>query len=243
MLRKKINLIGQKFGKGIVIKDTGKIIEIGKQKYKKSYQIWELKCECGNNYETSTRYLINNLTKSCGCIRRKNLIGKRFGKGIVTNFFGNKFRGNSSRRSCVVWELKCDCGNTYHAISEFLSNGSVKSCGCQRKTLNRTPCGSTTLHRYLKNFRGNSQRTKIFFTLQENDLKTLIEKQNYKCALSGINISFEENTASLDRINNDIGYMLENVQWVHRTINYMKNVLPQNTFIEFCKAVARNFPN
>ena len=31
-----------------------------------------------------------------------------------------------------------------------------------------------------------------------------------------------------------------NVQWVHKTINIMKNKLPDSVFIDFCKKVASN---
>lgn len=47
----------------------------------------------------------------------------------------------------------------------------------------------------------------------------------------------DETTASLDRIQNDKGYIEGNVQWVHKDINRMKNIFEQNYFIDICKKI------
>ena len=45
-------------------------------------------------------------------------------------------------------------------------------------------------------------------------------------------------TASLDRIDSNKGYTKDNVQFVHKDINWMKQDFEQNKFIEYCKKVA-----
>ena len=73
---------------------------------------------------------------------------------------------------------------------------------------------------------------------------SLFKEQDGKCALSGVSIQFPKNrdqyggTASLDRIDSKKGYILGNVQWVHKDINSMKNVFEQSYFIELCQKVA-----
>lgn len=47
-------------------------------------------------------------------------------------------------------------------------------------------------------------------------------------------------TASLDRIDSSSGYGLENIQWLHKDINIMKNVHSQDYFLSLCKKVAAN---
>jgi hypothetical protein len=85
----------------------------------------------------------------------------------------------------------------------------------------------------------------------------LFLKQNKKCAISGIDIVLntrwsEQNkgkfteiiqTASLDRIDNSKGYTKNNVQWVHKDINFMRGGLAVNDFVFFCKKVAENYFN
>jgi hypothetical protein len=61
--------------------------------------------------------------------------------------------------------------------------------------------------------------------------------QDKVCALSGVPILFSD-TASLDRIDNSIGYTKENLQIVHKDLNYMKYTYSQDYFIKMCNLVA-----
>lgn len=70
--------------------------------------------------------------------------------------------------------------------------------------------------------------------------------QKGSCALSGLPINFAKNesdnlrtsqTASLDRIDNSIGYIKGNIQWLHKDINLMKLDHTQQEFLRLCKAV------
>ena len=84
-------------------------------------------------------------------------------------------------------------------------------------------------------------------------LWNLFLEQNKKCALSGLELilnprwSHQKNgrmenvqTASLDRIDNTKGYILGNVQWVHKQVNFMKGSLSENKFIEYCNLIVKN---
>lgn len=66
--------------------------------------------------------------------------------------------------------------------------------------------------------------------------------QNKKCALSGMDIGWAEKgltaTASIDRIDNSEGYLVENVQLVHKDVNFMKHHYDQDYFIEVCSKIA-----
>lgn len=59
----------------------------------------------------------------------------------------------------------------------------------------------------------------------------LFLKQDQKCAISNMEI-FLDTSASLDRIDSSLGYIQGNVQWVHSTINVMKNNISDKEFIE-----------
>jgi hypothetical protein len=74
------------------------------------------------------------------------------------------------------------------------------------------------------------------------DIWNMYEKQEAVCALSGVPIGWAEKgltaTASIDRIDSSEGYILENVQLVHKDINFMKQQFDQEYFINMCKAVS-----
>lgn len=66
--------------------------------------------------------------------------------------------------------------------------------------------------------------------------------QDKKCSLSGKSIGWAKegqiHTASIDRIDSSEGYIIGNVQLVHKDINFMKQQYSQEYFIEMCKLVA-----
>lgn len=90
-----------------------------------------------------------------------------------------------------------------------------------------------------------TQRHPISITIEY--AADLFEKQNRKCALSGLKIrcanTSKRNTASIDRIDSSKGYVVGNIQWVHKDINWMKNVHSSERFIELCKEVAKHNEN
>lgn len=81
-----------------------------------------------------------------------------------------------------------------------------------------------------------------FWDITIEDVWNLYEKQGGVCELSGIPIGWAEKgltaTASIDRIDSSEGYILENVQLVHKDINFMKQQFDQEYFVNLCKQVA-----
>lgn len=58
--------------------------------------------------------------------RKKDLTGQRFGKLVAISNTGE------SNSSGVLWRCRCDCGKETIVGSHYLSNGSVRSCGCAK---------------------------------------------------------------------------------------------------------------
>lgn len=74
------------------------------------------------------------------------------------------------------------------------------------------------------------------------DAYNKLEAQGFKCALTGIPLEWsEESGMSIDRVNSNIGYELDNIQIVHKDVNIMKNHFDQDYFIAMCKKVANRF--
>ena len=82
----------------------------------------------------------------------------------------------------------------------------------------------------------------LSFDITPQQINDLYIKQDKKCALTGWPIILgsrkrKEDTASLDRIDGSKGYSIDNVQWVNREINRLKNNWSDSRFIELCEAV------
>lgn len=158
-----------------------------------------------------------------------------------------------SREGHRYWLCECKCGNKLEISSSKLRSKLTISCGCESKN-----------KQGIKNFRYNGYKEitgsmwshwkrgakdrNLSFNLTKEDIWELYLKQDKKCALSGLNIFFltkkspdwKTNNAkvSIDRINSSKGYYLENVQLVHKQINYMKQSMSDEEFIRYCKCVA-----
>ena len=88
-----------------------------------------------------------------------------------------------------------------------------------------------------------AKKRNIHFDLTIEDITELLVRQDFKCALSGVEIyagynSDRTQTASLDRIDSSKGYVIKNVQWLHKDVNIAKMALTQQDFIQLCLAVA-----
>lgn len=148
----------------------------------------------------------------------------------------------------VIWVWKCDCGNIVKASAYDARRGHAVSCGCLRKHMNAgnwRGVGSIP-GKLLSTIKRSARDRGHIYAVTSEYLWGLYEAQDGLCALSGLPITFKnlnvgtEQTASLDRIDSNEGYVEGNVQWVHKTINLMKNTLPQPEFINFCNSVSKH---
>ena len=89
---------------------------------------WMCKCVCGNTKKVPGDHLRNGHTQSCGCLRVKDLTGKRFGKLVVKELHNRIIQPSGQLR--IEWLCKCDCGGETIVSSGNLSSGHTTSCGC-----------------------------------------------------------------------------------------------------------------
>ena len=105
-------------------------------------------------------------------------------------------------------------------------------CQCGKETLNnKNYCKKHYLMKISYARLGTSKYWK--------ELKELIENQNFKCALTGDAISFEDNI-ELDHILPSYrggSDELSNVQWVTKQANWFKRALTENELIELCEKI------
>jgi hypothetical protein len=95
------------------------------------------------------------------------------------------------------------------------------------------------LDKFKSMIRDSKSRAKIRnidHSITKEDLVSVFEKQNKQCAVSGLDLTFEN--VSLDRINSSLGYTINNIQLVHYNINCMKLDTNSEIFIKMCKLVA-----
>lgn len=155
---------------------------------------------------------------------------------------------------------QCDCGNSIlvkRAANYVSSYKGIQSCGCQAMKGRTGPqakafkgVGDIGNHYYLRLQHGAKNRN-IPFNVTLEFIWELFLKQNRKCIFTEEPLVFYsprqnekglETTASLDRISNNKGYEINNVQWVHKHINYIRGNQTIEQLIQMCRRV-NNYKN
>lgn len=136
----------------------------------------------------------------------------------------------------------CSCGQIDFKQERYLLTGrstSCKSCSAKKTAknfpppLNRTGCEGLSGTHFLA-IKFGAKKRNILFDLSPEFLWNLYVDQNSLCALTGVpitlvnsiknqNVDWDVITASLDRVDNSKGYVKENVWWVHKVVNRLKN--------------------
>lgn len=173
----------------------------------------------------------------------KEILNQKFGKWEVIQY--SHFNTSKYRH---LWKCRCDCGIEKIIREDTLLGGLSKSCGCvnrHRSKNNRRWKGFEEISAtYWNKIKMGAKRRGYDFSLTIEDAWKLFIKQNKKCALTGLDISFSkkvrnfDGSASLDRIDNDKGYRIDNVQWIDKRVNTMKMDLPQSEFLGLCKLIS-----
>lgn len=141
------------------------------------------------------------------------------------------------------FHCECECGKFRTYPTSYFKRGLSLSCGCDKSFYNKTSGENNSRYKGYKEISG-SYWSSICYRVQHEckitikKIWNLFLKQERKCALTGLDICFGKNqTASLDRIDSSKGYIEGNVQWVHKTVNRLKNNYNQDEFLSWCKLI------
>lgn len=199
-------------------------------------------------------------------MNRKHIpeIGKQYGQfTVISEEIGR------SKDQKILFKVRCSCSKEQFVRAYFLESGRQTCCKECRSRINyniakeqgkkvgfiklrHEGVGNFTKTAY-NHFKNSAKKRNINWSdeLTIEYLYELLIKQNKKCALTGLpidltesrknsNVNFKLMTASIDRIDSSKGYEPNNVQWVHKDINRMKWIFPQNQFIEMCQLVVNH---
>jgi hypothetical protein len=150
---------------------------------------------------------------------------------------------------------KCSCDIIYKNYKSYHSaktrNSVCKSC--RTRIANSSPKRNSKLEKnpawkgyeeipysWFSKYFHRKGKTRIG-NITIEDVYNIWIKQNKKCNLSGLDIDFikKDNgiSASIDRIDSNREYVIDNIQLVHKDINLMKNYFNQDYFLDMCKKI------
>lgn len=183
----------------------------------------------------------------------EELLGSQIDKLTLLKHY-NKADGRG--KSSHWWTCQCECGTVIERCERYLVSGKPMSCGCAWMTKMKGPAcplwrGAGEISAaYFAEIRMNAVYGDKEFTITLEGIWELFLRQDRKCALTGIPLTFSVGrkayerhvqNASLDRIDSTKGYTPDNVWWVHKSVNRMKNAYSLEQFIWVCHEVARRF--
>jgi hypothetical protein len=158
------------------------------------------------------------------------------------------YKGKDGRwyKPCSKCGKICDYLRYQYALQSYKLDKKCKSCSNKETDNCHRGWYKGIRISWFNKFKISAEYRAIEFNITIDDVAELIQKQNFKCALSGWDISFPETgipqkcDASIDRIDSKKGYSVENIQITHKTINMIKNKYDNDFFIYVCKSISEN---
>lgn len=176
---------------------------------------------------------------------QKNLTGRRFGRLVVLELLSkNLIRDRTGGRRYLC---QCDCGIKKDVSRQCLLKGQVTSCGCYRRDMIREkyslPPGIALRNVTYRNYIRTSKKRGYEWNLTLEQFSEITSKNCLYCNRP----PSQETTGShyngvyvyngIDRINNSLGYIIENAVPCCWICNKAKGSLTFDEFLLWIKQV------
>lgn len=255
-----LHRMNEEFDPNDIIGDVINDIRINRisreKKNNQSKTLYECECKNGHLIQKTRSYLQSIIRKENEFVCK--MCVKESGKIPIGTIIGNLTVIDAipkNRIKCLSnsynYKCKCACGEqvifSKNKLYPKITPKYNISCGCEKrkhhllniKTYNGIP------FKYLNSIKQGAHERNLEYDLTDEYLSNLYYAQNKRCALTGkpiwffcdINNPTRKTNASLDRINNNKGYIKGNVQWVDTKINMFKLSWGMDEFKKMCKEV------
>lgn len=224
------DMIGEKFGR-LTVQELVKA-EKGQKWYK-------CLCDCGNEKIIDGHSLRRGHTTSCGCTKDVDLTGKVFERLTVVE------RDYST--GIKMWKCLCICGNTTITKTSALLEGSTKSCGCLNiENIHRTRTLDMNEKQIYAVYKDGAAKRGLEFNISYDKFLEISKMNCHYCGSEPSNIcsakyrkdSFIYN--GLDRVDNSVGYINDNIVTCCKNCNMMKSTKSVGEFLETAINIAQN---
>ena len=186
----------------------------------------------------------------------KNRLGDKYGRLTVVGYSGKDKRGKH------LWDCECSCGNKKIVVSDNLSSGKSKSCGClldeflkrrgnqyglledREDAILRVQYSHLKRRHRLKKFNSNIITFDEFKYLSNSKctycglsysrvIEDRLNETKSMKLLSGVSIRVN----GIDRIDSNIGYTKENSVSCCKFCNTAKSTMSRDEFLKWIKKV------
>jgi hypothetical protein len=185
----------------------------------KGKAIWLWKCPgngpgCLGTFEAKANNVKNGSYTSCGCLRIENIAGEIYNGCIAIKYVRTSSNG-------AVWLFKCEyngpgCKGTFETLAKSVKRGSTKSCGCLLRTahgMSGTPEDLAYDNMVSRCYDVNDKDYKDYggrgIGVCDRWRDPVYGRANFHMDMG----KKPNSDDSLDRIDNDGDYSLDNTRW------------------------------
>lgn len=228
-MKKGIDLNGKVFGKWTVLNHVIK-------------STWLCLCQCGNKEIIARKYLIGGTATRCTKCRKiertEGLIGKQFRLWTVISVVME----SNLKQGGHFFNCQCSCGAMAVISGTNLRHG--RTSRCNRCKL-RIGDGEAAFNHVYGYYQKNAKKRALSFELSKDEFRKITTSNCYYTNLPPSLIhktpGCEYIYNGIDRLDNNIGYTINNSVSCNPSINRMKMGLPYSEFIDLCNLVAQRF--
>lgn len=133
-----------------------------------------------------------------------------------------------------MWKCElCDSIQGPASVSHLKRNSGCKECRVNPNWRGYQEITGV----FLGSYKQGALKRGLCWEVTPEDLWSKWIEQEGKCAYTGWSLTHGVD-ASLDRKDNNVGYTLDNVQWVHRDVNRLKSDWSHVRFLELVRGIA-----
>lgn len=219
----------------------GKLIVLSFSRYENTHRFWLCQCQCVDKTEiiVNESNLKNGNTKSCGCTRFKDITGDMYGRWKVLQ------RVKDNKYSHASWICKCmKCGHETVSDGTRIRKGLSIKCNCPNN--NKLPEGEARFNALYHMYSSSEFTRGLNFDIPKIIFRCLIKCRCYYCDREPYS-QYEKDKSNgsfiyngLDRVDNNIGYTIDNVVTCCKECNRMKGSMKHDLFVDLCNRISRH---
>jgi len=171
-----------------------------------------------------------------------DLTGKKFNRlKVIKRVYPNTKYGR------VRWLCKCDCGTEKIIPANHLTNNDIKSCGCYKREEarenphHRLPLSVSNMRQAILTYKMSAKRRGVKYGLTVEQFKDITQKDCFYCGSKPSNIYKNKQSNGeyiyngIDRIDNNKGYIIDNIVPCCKSCNSAKGILTLQEFQDWVK--------
>lgn len=173
-------------------------------------------------------------------------VGEKFERLTVLSYTDRE--GKKGEYKCM-----CECGRITYPRTWALKSGRAKSCGCLMKEniskRFKLPNNLGIVNEIYRNYKASAKKRNINFDLTIDEFKKIIEDKCYYCSENdsmspyGFHKNIDYRYNGVDRKDNNLGYIINNVVSCCKICNNSKSTLSIDEFKTWIRRIFEKINN